>query len=501
MKILIIQLARLSDVFLTWPTVRALRRKYPEAQIDLLVRRLYSPACEGLSEIDNVRLLDAPYVLEPLFRAEVEVGISLERMAGWVEGLEHQSYDEVINLSFSPLSSYLARRLQVGGARIRGYSRHADGTFNPNDDVGAYFYAQVGPEGANRVHLSKLFAGLADVELCADDWCYTPPTSAEQKPLQDSLTKPFAGGKSGPLLVHIGATQKEKTLNPTKWANIIVRLLRDERGPIVLLGHHQEGPMADEIMTITSHPEVVNLVGKTTLRDLFALLQKARIHVGCDGAPIHMASLVGVPTLNLTFAGMNFWETGPRAEGSRMIWARSPEEVASDRVAQEIGAMLDASPPTPPILLVSSAIEGYEAVGFAQEPVAWELIKSLYMKDPLPRIEDSITWQGIENLHEMNLVCIEQLQILKADRRHATAFAILDEGDRIFNLVHQMVPDLRPLIQWYRTEKIRLGPGTFDDILCKTEEIHQQLAIVTEGFLHFADLQQQEVGRGRISLE
>ena len=54
MKILVIQLARLGDIYQTWPSVFALKRKYPEAKIDLLVRERFAAATHGLSAVDEV---------------------------------------------------------------------------------------------------------------------------------------------------------------------------------------------------------------------------------------------------------------------------------------------------------------------------------------------------------------------------------------------------------------------------------------------------------------
>lgn len=48
MKILVLQLARFGDIYLTWPALRALRRRYPDASIHLLVRERFVAATEGL---------------------------------------------------------------------------------------------------------------------------------------------------------------------------------------------------------------------------------------------------------------------------------------------------------------------------------------------------------------------------------------------------------------------------------------------------------------------
>ncbi len=46
MKILVLQLARLGDIYMSWPMIRAVKRKYPNAEIDIQVFTLSSE--EGL---------------------------------------------------------------------------------------------------------------------------------------------------------------------------------------------------------------------------------------------------------------------------------------------------------------------------------------------------------------------------------------------------------------------------------------------------------------------
>jgi heptosyltransferase III len=70
MKILIIQLARLGDIYQTWPVVRGLKRAYPTAEIHFLARKKFASACEGISEIDQLWQLDTRSILEPLIEEQ-----------------------------------------------------------------------------------------------------------------------------------------------------------------------------------------------------------------------------------------------------------------------------------------------------------------------------------------------------------------------------------------------------------------------------------------------
>ena len=66
MKILVLQLARLGDIYLTWPAIRAIKRKLPEATIDVLVREKFQDATQGLAEVDRVLSFDTKHIFKPI---------------------------------------------------------------------------------------------------------------------------------------------------------------------------------------------------------------------------------------------------------------------------------------------------------------------------------------------------------------------------------------------------------------------------------------------------
>jgi heptosyltransferase-3 len=65
---------------------------------------------------------------------------------------------------------------------------------------------------------------------------------------------------------------------------------------------------------------VVDLSGRTSLPDLAAVLIEARLFVGVDSAPMHMAAALGVPVVALFGpSGEHSW--GPWGEGHQVVAA------------------------------------------------------------------------------------------------------------------------------------------------------------------------------------
>jgi heptosyltransferase I len=92
----------------------------------------------------------------------------------------------------------------------------------------------------------------------------------------------------------------------------VIRYAADRYGMrTVLTG----GPAAQEqafaaAIVEASPVEVLNLVGRTSLKELLAVLQLARVAIAPDTGPAHMANAVGTPVIGL-YASSNPERTGP----------------------------------------------------------------------------------------------------------------------------------------------------------------------------------------------
>jgi heptosyltransferase III len=372
MKILIIQLARLGDIYQTWPVVRAVKRAHPKAEIHFLARKKFAPACEGLSEINKVWSMDTRAILEPLIEEQPVFKKALDQIDQLQSGLDGEKFDKVINLSFSPLSSFITHNLEINGAEVRGYSRHADGFFNPVDDASAYFYSQVGPGRPNRVHLTELFAQVAGVELRDEDW----------NPGKYSSSK-FS--KVGAVVVHLGASESKKSYGSHKWLQVVRALLEKSNREVILIGSKEERDLGFVVENVTSHRKPINIVGKTELADLFDILSQAAVLIGCDSGPVHIAALTQTPVLNLSFNSVNFWETGPKSAGSRILVSDVPEGLSSDKVVEECLSLLNGRNAANDVVVVpQNRTQAYITNKELNSLPEWEMIQAVYMGASFP---------------------------------------------------------------------------------------------------------------------
>jgi heptosyltransferase-3 len=460
MKILCLQLARFGDIYQTWPVLNALKRTHPEAEIHFLVRERFQEATRGLQSVARVWALPTQSILRPLASDRPNLSVALEKVTDFVSGLKNENFDCILNLSFSPSSSYLVDMVAQHHTSVLGYTRHRDGYFCIPDDASSYFYAQVGVERSNRIHLSDLFALIACVELQDSDFQKPKYTSALRLPEKY-------------IVVHAGASQKNKSCTAEQWSTLAEELLQNYSGALVFVGSKEE---AASVPTDLEAHRVVNLAGQTELFQLFEILDRADMLIGCDSVALHMASLVNKKTLNISFSTVRFWETGPRATGSRILWFENVQDVNVSRIVREAELML-ANKPASDFSIEKVETTGviYQLNGYGEEDYTWELTKSLYMSHPFPLTDVKHIRLGFTRLRELASVALENLAVIKDPTRQVAASSILNEVDHLVDYIGQAVPSLSPVVRWFQTEKMRIGPVTFDEVLGITKTLFEKL--------------------------
>ena len=108
-----------------------------------------------------------------------------------------------------------------------------------------------------------------------------------------------------------------------------------ERGTIpVLIGTAAEGSVLELIAR--SVPKAVNLCGRTGSDQVAALARRARFAVGNDTGPVHMAAVVGCPTIALFGEASDPELSAPQGRSVRVLRSVPLDELPVDAVLQAI---------------------------------------------------------------------------------------------------------------------------------------------------------------------
>lgn len=476
MKILIVQLARLGDIYMSWPIARALKRKYPEADLHFLVRDRFAIALEGLECVHRVHKLNTPMIFEKMIESTDE---GLSALGGFLDNLKDMKFDQVVNLTYSPVSSYFTYYLGEHAKEVNGYTRFADSSFALKDSMSAYYFSQVGPDKHNRFHLIDIFASSCAVELEDEDFAF---------PVRFNFNSPV---KDAYITVQLGASQTQKTLTPFIWARVIKNFLSMNMGyKVVLVGSKDEEDLVSEIYAFNSHTDIINLVGKTSIPELFSIIKNSSLHVGGDSLCVQITNLTRTACLNLSFESVKFWETGPRSKGSYVLLNIQPSHVESTEVSNAIKSLL-IKRPLPQLIEAVAAMPNYNVKFNLINDFEWGLVRAIYLGDPFPVTEDLIFFKGIEKLNQTNSLIIETLKsaLTNGVGKYVKILASCDEA---IMGIRKISPKVSIYIDWCLAEKIKVPPLTENEIVESYLKVHNELKLLMRPYL-LEDNTQDEV--------
>ncbi len=299
-SILVIKLKQIGDVLLSTPVLRALKEAWPEAEVTYLV---------PLGTEDMLRH-------HPLL---TDLMVVNRRSKSWRENwhiireLRRRRFDLVLELSggdrgaFYTLLTGAAERLGFARSRQPLWQRHLAFTrLLPRPPVNMHLVEQnLAPLRALGITPTK-----PRLELF---W-----TSKVEARVQQLITK--HGLTPGQFVImHPGAGWRFKCWSPQGYARVIEFLQQDWRLPVVLTasqaGHEQD--LLAEILS-ECHTTPINLAGRLSLKELAALLAKARFFFGVDSAPMHLAAAVNTPAVAL-FGPTGAYNWAPWGHGHLVI--------------------------------------------------------------------------------------------------------------------------------------------------------------------------------------
>ncbi len=296
-QILIIKTSSLGDVVHNLPAVTDMRRYVPATEIDWVVE-------EAFAEVP---------ALHPGVREVIPVALrrwrrGLHRPAVWRElraflrRLRARRYDAVLDTQGLVKSAFLA---WVACGPTYGQDRKT-----AREGLAALFYDRV-------YHIARgRHAVVRNRELAARALGYaipqTPPDYGLEAPGPSLfLTFPSEGGGSlfeGTYVVCLHGTSRESKRWPLRhWVDLATGLLRAGIVPLLPWGNESERLQAEEIARAAAGARV--LPQRFRLRELAAVMVRARAVVGVDTGLVHLAAALGCPTVAL------YTDSSPRLTG------------------------------------------------------------------------------------------------------------------------------------------------------------------------------------------
>ena len=307
-NILLIKLRHHGDMLLTTPAINALRQRYPQANIDVLLYKETRPMLEAHPAIRQLHIIDRNWKKEggwQKFRHEMAL----------LSAVRACHYDLVINLADQWRSAIITG---FSGAPVRiGFA------FRKRDNaLWRWMHNQlVSTEDHNQLHtVEQNMAALKPLDISAAGAKASMHFSAaDQQKVQDVLA--LHAVKLPFVVVQPTSRWLFKCWEDEKVAQLIDALVAEGRTVVLTAAPDQkEMAMIANIQSLCHSHNVVSLAGELSLPQLAALIDAAQLFIGVDSAPMHMAAALETPCLAL-FGPTKLQHWRPWGDNNRVIWA------------------------------------------------------------------------------------------------------------------------------------------------------------------------------------
>ena len=306
-RILIIRPSALGDVCRSVPLAAAIKKNRPSAEIHWLVNAPFTAVLEAHPAIARVIPFDRKALGKQSRR------LNLAPIVGFLRSLRAQKYDIVIDAQGLARSGLFAF---ASGAPIR--VGHADarelGWLGLNRRVAP----TPGEHTVDR--MMSLLAPLGITEPEPDMRLFARETDQAWRDAQPELSEPY--------LVFAPTSLWPGKRWPIERFTQLARQLISMGQRIAVIGAPGEEPQCEPLLALkTEGLPVINLVGKTSVGQMLAVIEKARIILANDSAALHMAVGFDRPIVGL-FGPTRTGLVGPYRQDNNVLQHVS----ASDRL-------------------------------------------------------------------------------------------------------------------------------------------------------------------------
>lgn len=299
-KICILRLSALGDVCNLVPAVRAIQKKWPQTQITWITGKAEHSLLSGLTGVEFV---------------VYDKKTGLKGMRSIWKQLKHRRFDVLLHAQQALRGSVLSLGLN---ADIRlGYDKD-----RAKDWQWLFTNARLAPRKQDHVLQSFMdFARALGVNIPETprsedlNWDIPIPQEAYAEARKKCSFTDSGNSQLNQYFV-LSPCSTQRARNFRSWtiegyAGLIDAIFKRYGLPCVLTGGRteQEQFYASEIQSLVSAP-TINLVGKTSIKGLLAVIENSEFTVAPDSGPVHIANAVGTPVIGI-FATTNPDRAGP----------------------------------------------------------------------------------------------------------------------------------------------------------------------------------------------
>jgi heptosyltransferase I len=290
-EICIVRLSAIGDTCHALAVVRRLQDNWPDARITWIIGRTEAGLMGDIADVEFITF-------------DKSEGLRAHRNVG--RELSGKRFDVALCMHASMRANLLCRLIP---------STHRVGFDKSRAKDLQWLFTDERIPAAGGEHAMEAMMGFAT-------YIGARPTDLRWDIPIDADDRAFARDRCGDRTAIISPCSSQRSRNYRNWPVEryidVVRHLRDRYGVTVLLTGGRSDVERDYGQAIEAATGVSNLIGSTSLKQLFALISAADVLICPDSGPEHMATAAGTPVVGL-YATSNPARTGPYLSLARTV--------------------------------------------------------------------------------------------------------------------------------------------------------------------------------------
>jgi len=277
-RILVVRTDRIGDLLLSTPVIHALRQKYPQAYISMMVAPHAKDIIEGNPYLDEIIVYDKDGKHKSWLRSF--------KFAGRIK---KKKFD--LALILHPTNRVHLLTFLAGIPERLGYNRKIGFLLTRKRE----HTKQEGKKHEAEYNLD-LLSDLGITGNARD--LFMPVRNESELWVKDLFVKQGIKDTDKILAVNPGASCPSKVWPAERFAQVAEKLAGRYNFKILILAGPKDMHLADKVAQGIK-VKAINLAGKTSVSQLASILKRCALFISNDSGPVHIASALGTPVISI----------------------------------------------------------------------------------------------------------------------------------------------------------------------------------------------------------
>lgn len=294
-RIVVFHFGGIGDIILTTPALRALANKNKKVKISFICSNLsnsmFLTKFPFISDVRafNVYALDFKEVLKFFFWRELR---------SIIRYLHSKPIDLLINFHNPILIDWFFIEFIVVALSRAKYSIGANPLFLKGRSIYNRWVSESKLEGK---HYKDFFLDIVELlGIVAENRDTEFPLSEEDKLFAETFIRKYNLESKILICIHPGSNEPNKIWPVERYRQLCINLTNNER-KVILIGSSVDYMIGEVISK--ENENVFNLIGKTSISQTGALLERCSLFIGNDSGPFHISVAVKTPSIGLIGGG------------------------------------------------------------------------------------------------------------------------------------------------------------------------------------------------------